>query len=210
MKNYIKNCISILENEDYRRKIRYFILSFLIVLFIFVQVTDVNIKAKQEYSDYDHVALYIIEYNTLPNNYVPKSQGVSEEAFDVTVFAVYDNTRIPSKLPLGYTYTEAYINATKENIGKERFVFSDDQLFYTDDHYDTFEEITRFDILGTHYIYTTLLYITILGTSIVIVLSIRFNILLLDTIKKDISNDFSSLKNFSKEKLTSLREHDKK
>jgi hypothetical protein len=169
-------------------------------------VSDVNVKENKEYSDWDHVALYIIEFNNLPDNYVPKSQGVSADEYDITVFAVYDNTITPVKLPVGYTYTEAYINATKDDIGEERFVFSDEQLFYTDNHYDTFEEVNRFDILGLHYVAVTLFWITIFGFSTVVLMSIRWNVVTIQIIKADFKDDWITIKNFTKEKYNSLRE----
>jgi len=202
----IKHYINKLGDEKIRRTVRYTTIILLIVLFILMIGSDVNVNENREYSDWDHVALYIIEFNDLPNNYVPKSQGVSADEYDITVFAIYDNTRTPVKLPVGYTYTEAYINSTKDDIGKERFVFSDEQLFYTDDHYDTFEEVDRFDILGLHYITLTLFWIVILGSSAVVVISIRWNIVTPQIIKTDFKGDWRSIKNFTKERFNLLRE----
>jgi uncharacterized membrane protein len=202
----IKHYINRLSEENIRRKTRYTIVILIIVLFIFMLGSSVNVKENKEYSDWEHVALYIIEFNDLPDNYVPKSQGASADEYDVTVFDIYDNTRTPVKLPLGYTYTEAYINATKDDIGEERFVFSDEQLFYTDDHYDTFEEVNRFDILGLYYVTMTLFWITIFGTSTFVLISIRWNVVTLKIIKDDFKGDWITIKNYAKEKFNLLRE----
>lgn len=206
MMENIKRFLSNLENVKIRRIARYGTIFSILLLLIFTFVTDVNVRDNREYSDWDHVALYIIEFNDLPENYVPKSQGVSSDEYDVTVFAVYDNTRVPVKLPVGYTYTEAYINATKNDIGRERFVFSDEQLFYTDDHYDSFEEVNRFDVLGTHYITVTLFWVVILGTSTLAIVSIKWNVLTFQIIKDDFKGDWIITNNFIKEKFNLLRE----
>lgn len=206
MLDNIKLYIGKLNDEKIRRKVRYTTLVLMVLLFVTMLSSDVNVEEDNEYSDWNHVALYIIEFNDLPDNYVPKSQGVSVEEFDVTVFAVYDNTRTPVKLPTGYSYTEAYINATKDNIGKERFVFSNEQLFYTDDHYDTFEEVNQFDILGFHYLIITLFWITLLSSSIVVVLSLRWNIISLKIIREDFKGDWHTTKSYISDRFNLHRE----
>jgi len=67
------------------------------------------------------------------------------------------------RLPTGYTYTEAYINATIDDIGSERFVFSDDALYYTINHYDSFSEITSTKILGGYYMFQSILITCLIG-----------------------------------------------
>lgn len=167
--------------------------------------TDVNVKEDKQYNDWDHVALYILKFNDLPSNYVPKLQGAPVDEYDVTVYAVYDNTRTPIKLPEGYDYTEVYINATKEDVGLERFVFSDSQLFYTADHYNTFEEVHTFDILGAHYIFSIFFWVVLATTSTVVIISFKCGILTLKIIKTDLLSDLVLIKNYLKEKSDSLR-----
>jgi hypothetical protein len=205
----IENIASKLEDAMFRRYLRYGIILILTVLLVVTFATDVNVKENKEYKDWDHVALYIIEYNDVPDNYVPKSQGVSDDDYDITVFDVYDNTRTPVLLPTGYTYTEVYINANKDNIqgdSKERFVFSDEQLFYTDDHYLSFEEIDRFDILGTHYIFLALFWTTTVSTTMLIVVSVRKGYLSVTIIKSDVLEDLKLVKTKANELFCSLRE----
>jgi len=190
----IKNMLSNLEIPSIRNKVRYISAIILLTLAVLTLCTNIRVKEDRDYSDWNHVALYILKFNDLPNNYVPKYQGVAPEETDVTVYSIYDNTRIPVKLPTGFSYTEAYINAVKGDIGTERFVFSSEQLFYTDNHYESFVEINRFDVLGVHYIFTWLFWISFSGVSIMIVFSIKWQYISINIIKSDLKNDWESLK----------------
>ena len=107
---------------------------------------------KYYYSKYD-VALYIHTYNRLPKNFITKKEARSLgwEGGSVEKFAqgkciggdrFYNNEEI---LPVksGRTYTECDIDTLGKNSrGAKRIVFSNDGLiFYTENHYETFEEI---------------------------------------------------------------------
>ncbi|QMS84832.1 ribonuclease domain-containing protein [Candidatus Xianfuyuplasma coldseepsis] len=164
-----------------------------------------NARRYKTYTDYDHVAMYILEYDELPSNYVPKSQGVAPGEYDVTVYAVYDNTRDPVLLPDGYSYTEAYINATTDDVGAERFVFSSEQLFYTNDHYASFIEVTRWDLLGSHYIFLSFFWISITGSGVVTIVLVRKGYLTLDVIKTDVKQDFLVLQNIVKVTIKKIK-----
>lgn len=201
----IMNFVKKLEDFRFRRIFRISTILSLITLLMLSLATDVNVKEDKQYKDWDHVALYILMFNDLPSNYVPKSQGVSADEYDVTVYAVYDNTRTPIKLPEGYEYTEVYINATKEDVGLERFVFSDVQLFYTADHYNIFEEVHRFDILGSHYMFSMIFWVVLVTTSTVVIISFKCGILTLEIIKTDLISDLVLIKNYVKEKSDSFR-----
>lgn len=190
----IKNVLSNLEKKSIRNNVRYIAIIILVILAGLALSTNVRVRENRDYSDWNHVALYILKFNDLPDNYVPKSQGVAPGETNITVYGIYDNTRIPVKLPTGFSYTEAYINAIKGDIGTERFVFSSEQLFYTDNHYDTFEEINRFDILGGHIIFAWLFWISFGGITIFIVLSIRWQYISIRVIKSDLINDWKILK----------------
>ena len=107
---------------------------------------------KYYYSKND-VALYIHTYNRLPKNFITKKEARSLgwEGGSVEKFAqgkciggdrFYNNEEI---LPVksGRTYTECDIDTLGKNSrGAKRIVFSNDGLiFYTENHYETFEEI---------------------------------------------------------------------
>jgi len=104
------------------------------------------------YNTKDEVALYIHQYNRLPENYVTKNQaqkkgwsGGSVEkytgegtAIGGSRFGNYEGL-LPEKK--GRSYTECDINTVgKTKRGAERIIFSNDGLvYYTGDHYKTFE-----------------------------------------------------------------------
>ena len=152
-----------LGDSKVRQRLRYFYMIVLLLLWIATIGANVRVKEDKEYTDFNHVALYILKYSDVPDNYVPKAQGAPAEAYEVSVYDVYDNTRDPVRLPTGYTYTEAYINATIDDIGSERFVFSDDALYYTINHYDSFSEITSTKILGGYYMFQSILITCLIG-----------------------------------------------
>ena len=108
----------------------------------------------QEYSDKDHVAWYIHTFGELPPNYITKAEAqdlgwVSSKGnlWDVVpgksiggdYFGNYEG-----KLPTakGRKYTECDIDFDGSYRNSKRIIFSNDGLvFYTEDHYETFEEI---------------------------------------------------------------------
>lgn len=207
--DYITKFLKRFENKDFRRLIRVGLYIWILLVLIITLATDVNVKESKEYYEWDHVALYILEYNDLPDNYVPKAQGVADDEYHITVFAVYDNTREPIKLPTGYTYTEAYINANKDNIqgnSLERFVFSDEQLYYTDDHYLSFEEVNRADILGTHYFFLVLTIVSFVLPPVLTVVLIRKDYLAVTIVKTDLLSDWVDVKSFITNQISRFKQ----
>ena len=111
------------------------------------------LEENKYYYSKDDVALYIHTYNRLPKNFITKKEARSLgwEGGSVEKFAqgkciggdrFYNNEEI---LPVksGRTYTECDIDTLGKNSrGAKRIVFSNDGLiFYTENHYETFEEI---------------------------------------------------------------------
>ena len=104
-----------------------------------------------QYDTRDAVAQYLTEYGHLPSNYITKKQaqalgweGGSLEPYAPgkciggSRFGNYEGT-LPEKD--GRTYTECDIDTLgAEKRGGKRIVFSNDGLiYYTEDHYETFE-----------------------------------------------------------------------
>ena len=100
------------------------------------------------YYDVDDVASYIHQFGRLPDNYITKQEA------DQRGWSTQDDTYVvggnrfgnrEGKLPTekGRQYYEADIQAGyTHHRGPERIVFSNDGLiFYTDDHYDSFEQL---------------------------------------------------------------------
>ena len=111
------------------------------------------LEENKYYYSKDDVALYIHTDNRLPKNFITKKEARSLgwEGGSVEKFAqgkciggdrFYNNEEI---LPVksGRTYTECDIDTLGKNSrGAKRIVFSNDGLiFYTENHYETFEEI---------------------------------------------------------------------
>jgi len=158
--------------------------------------SDVNVKEGKNYTDFDHVALYILEYNDVPNNYVTGYMLLTPYRYGPFL-------NVEEKLPLGVTYTEVYINATLDDLGAERFVFSDDTLYFTNNNYDSFSEITISKILAGYYLFQTIFYTFLFGgvlfLSLMLILSKEVTV---DDLKKDILLDYNLLK----EKFLYLRD----
>ena len=185
-----------LANQKVRQRIRYFYFIVLLLLGIAMMGSDVNVNEGKNYTDFDHVALYILEYNDVPNNYVTGYMLLTPYRYGPFL-------NVEEKLPLGVTYTEVYINATLDDLGAERFVFSDDTLYFTNNHYDSFSEITISKILAGYYLFQTIFYTFLFGgvlfLSLMLILSKEVTV---DDLKKDILLDYNLLK----EKFLYLRD----
>lgn len=101
------------------------------------------------YTSKDDVALYIHTYGHLPNNFITKNEArelgweggsVEDYAPGCSIggdrFGNYEGI-----LPEGKKYTECDIDTLgRSSRGSRRIVFSNDGcIYYTDDHYETFE-----------------------------------------------------------------------
>lgn len=100
------------------------------------------------YYEVDKVAEYIHLYGELPANYISKSEAekMGWSTADKTYVVGGDQFgNREGKLPkeTGRRYYEADIQAGyTDHRGPERLVYSDDGLiYYTDDHYDSFEQL---------------------------------------------------------------------
>ena len=192
-----------LGNVKVRQRIRYFYLIVLLLLWIASVGSNVTVKEGNEYVDFDHVALYILEFNDVPDNYVPMIISVVVEGEGLYLYEPFYN--LEDRLPAN-SYMSAYLNATKTNPGEERFVFSDDALYYTINHYDSFSEITESRILGGYYLFLGVLYafliggMLFLGFIIVVVKEVTIR-----DMKNDIVLDFKTLL----EKIRYLRDKTK-
>ena len=102
------------------------------------------------YDSRDDVARYLMEYGTLPQNYITKAeaQALGWEGGSLLEYAPgksiggdrFGNYEGALPEAEGRTYTECDIDtAGADERGAERIVFSNDGLiFYTADHYETF------------------------------------------------------------------------
>ena len=112
-----------------------------------------NITIDGHYNSKMEVASYIHEFHKLPNNYMTKEKaksvgwkGGSLDAY-LSGYAIGGDvfTNRQGVLPGGHKYIECDINTNgQSDRGAERIVYSTDdfKIYYTDDHYATFTEIT--------------------------------------------------------------------
>lgn len=121
-----------------------------------VKTIKVNEYIKEDgiYTSKEEVSLYISRYKKLPNNYLSKKEAslagweVEKNNLDVVLpgmsiggdeFGNYEN-RLPKKQ--GRKYYEADIDYEGGARNLKRIIYSSDGLiFYTDDLYETFEQI---------------------------------------------------------------------
>ena len=188
-----------LTDQKARQRLRYLYLIVLLLLWIATVGSDVNVKKEKEYTDFDHVAMYILEYNNVPDNYVTGYMLLTPYRYGPFL-------NVEEKLPLGVEYTEVYINATISDFGTERFVFSDDNLYYTNNHYDSFSEITTQKVLAGYYLFKTIFYLFLLVGLVFIGLMLTLSKeVTAHDLKKDIILDYNLLK----EKYNRLRDKTK-
>ncbi|MDN6293601.1 MAG: ribonuclease domain-containing protein [Alkalibacterium gilvum] len=106
------------------------------------------------YSSPEDVSLYLDTYDELPNNYLTKNEAreLGWESSEGNLWEVTDEMLIGGDyfgnreglLPeeSNRDYYEADVNYEGGYRGAERLVYSNDGLiFYTDDHYDSFQQL---------------------------------------------------------------------
>ena len=104
------------------------------------------------YTEVDDVAYYLHTYGHLPDNYLTKSEAEDagwvsyqgnlwDVAYGMSIggdrYGNYDG-----RLPKGERYYEADVNYDGGYRGGERIVYTDDgDIWYTSDHYESFERL---------------------------------------------------------------------
>jgi hypothetical protein len=176
-----------------RRTTRFVYYLIVLLLLIASFATDVNVKEDKEYGDLNHVVMYLYEFGNTPSNYVPKYQSNRLEGEELYLYSTFQNRE--KLLPLENTYKEVYINAVLGNPGAQRLVYSEDTIYYTEDHYESFKIITTQDILLPHRVFNIiLLFSTLTYPTIILVLRYGRKTLSTMEIKEDFMTDFDYLK----------------
>ena len=104
------------------------------------------------YTDVENVACYLHTYGHLPDNYITKAEAedagwISTEGnlWDVSYGSSIGGDRFYNSdglLPKGEKYYEADVNYDGGYRGSERIVYTEDgSVWYTSDHYDSFEQL---------------------------------------------------------------------
>ena len=104
------------------------------------------------YTDVEDVAYYLHTYGHLPDNYITKAEAedagwvsTGGNLWDVAYGASIGGDRYwnsGGQLPKGEKYYEADVNYDGGYRGSERIVYTDDgSIWYTTDHYESFEQL---------------------------------------------------------------------
>lgn len=115
---------------------------------------NISVQRNGTYTDKDHVALYIHTYGTVPSNYISKSKArkagwvnTKGNLWDVLPGmsigggGYYNDDKMLPDAP-GREWFECDIDYNGGFRNAKRIVYSDDGLiFYTSDHYKTFERL---------------------------------------------------------------------
>lgn len=122
-----------------------------------VTTNEIDFDPNEEYLDEDgyyttelDVATYLVQYETLPDNFITKKEAkkmgweggsLKEYGKNLCIGGDYFGN-YEGILPVveGRTYHECDIDTMNKNKrGAKRIIYSDDgQIYYTDDHYETF------------------------------------------------------------------------
>ena len=111
-----------------------------------------TVEKNGEYTDKEHVALYIHTYGRLPSNYITKSQAqnLGWNSTRGNLWSVAPGKSIggdrfgnyEGALPATTTYKECDINYNGGYRGDERIIYgADGSVYYTGDHYNSFEKL---------------------------------------------------------------------
>lgn len=113
--------------------------------------SDISVTEDGSYSSKEEVALYLHTYGRLPNNYISKTKAQKKgwDAQSGNLWDVCPGMSIgggpfanrEGVLPDG-DYKECDIDYNGGHRGAKRIVYSDDgRIYYTEDHYNTFEQL---------------------------------------------------------------------
>ena len=113
----------------------------------------VSVTEDGQYDSKDEVSAYLTEYGHLPSNYITKkqAQALGWQGGSLEPYAPgcsiggdrFGNREGLLPKAAGRSYTECNIDTDGQSSrGAKRLVFSNDGLyFYTEDHYETFDEL---------------------------------------------------------------------
>ncbi|MDD7281592.1 ribonuclease domain-containing protein [Floccifex sp.] len=124
------------------------LLNIILCLFLFVGCTT-TLDETETYSSKDDVALYIYTYSHLPDNYITKQEAMKEgwDASKGNLWDVCPGMSIGGDQFMNYeqtlpddVYYECDIDYEGGYRNSKRLVYTEDgDVYYTEDHYETFE-----------------------------------------------------------------------
>lgn len=148
--------------RQYRVGIQSIFLILLVILFIMPFSSRVTVTKGDTYDSVDDVALYIMKFDELPDNFVTKSEAVDvfasyyiavEYGYNIggDVFR-YEGEIINLTRNINLRECDIYFNREEvintSNRGASRLVYTanGDEVFVTNDHYTTFSKVTMWEI----------------------------------------------------------------
>ena len=116
------------------------------------ETPGIQVDKNGTYTDKEHVALYIHLYGKLPSNYITKSkaQSLGWDSYSGNLWEVAPGASIggdrfgnyEGNLPAGTTYRECDIDYAGGRRNARRIIYgADGSVWYTEDHYVTFERL---------------------------------------------------------------------
>lgn len=138
-------------------------LCLLAVLLVFALITKKRVAINHAYYTKEDVALYLITYHELPCNYYYRAPS-DKRTYEADIYGgfihKYDEGLLPASLKDSYfkecdVYTDSY---SISNRGIERLVYTTNtshvRVFYTNDHYESYTELTEFNINKVSHIFS--------------------------------------------------------
>lgn len=194
---------AVMWHPDHRRVFRQITYTIFLILLIGMNIARVHVAYDQSYSTKEDVAAYIYTYNRLPSNYIVKQSFDLVDGENIYFYDVFNNNE--GLLP-NDGYMEAYINATKTDLGSERLVFSDTTVYYTEDHYLSFEEITWFSLFGLHLVIRALFWIVNFSVIAIVYYSIKKRLISWTVLFEDLQGDVKRVKIWFKRLFQTIRQ----
>lgn len=134
----------------------WFSLFSLLFLILAIALKEVRVRENQTYEDRNHIALYIYKYDHLPSNYITKDENpystrseavLQGYSFGGDVF-LYEGEITKHTKNEDLREADYYVTRNTGR-GDHRLVYTasgTNEVFYTEDHYDSFTKILRFKI----------------------------------------------------------------
>lgn len=155
-----------------QKKIGTIVVILFIILFIMPFITTKRTKLDFSYTTKEDVALYIMQHHELPPNFITKGgrDYMERKDKDIAGYIIGGDTHVNigklSKFGISDTQTlkecdiitsEYFIEDGPNKRGTHRLVYTCNtenvRVFYTSDHYKTFEEIKKFELQLTRNVF---------------------------------------------------------
>jgi len=166
---------------SHKKPLFFILLGTLALLLILTFATRKYVSIGNVYTDKDHVALYIITYHELPSNYYIKCD-LDTKDYTANVLGGYIHS-YQDNLPKSIRNCRLrecdimYDGYSIISRGELRLVYTTNvknvRVFYTNDNYATYKELSRFSINIVSYIFLILFFLVLIALTIHHVIKIK-------------------------------------